>query len=88
MDSRSRIAAQISVLAYAPLSHLSSKPEAQISACTLLIATPDATDVAHKRTEWSKAQSVFPRSTKLFYSHFLHPHESDKVYLQDRFKIR
>ena len=67
MDSRSRIASQISVLVYAPLSHLSSKPEAQVSTCTLLIVAPRPPHIARKRTEWSKAQSVSPRSTKMVF---------------------
>ena len=89
MDSRSRIASQISVLVYAPLSHLSSKPEAQISACTLLIATPDATAYCPQAHRVVKGAKRIPQINENgFYNHFLHPYESDKVWLQDRFKIR
>ena len=89
MDSRSRIASQISVLVYAPLSHLSSKPEAQVSTCTLLIVPPDAAAYcpqAHRVVKGAKR--IPPVNENGFYSHFLHPHESDQVYLQDHFKIR
>ena len=89
MDSRYRIESQISVLVYAPLSHLSSEPEAQVSTCTLLIVPPDAAAYcpqAHRVVKSAKRiPSIYENG---FYSHFLHPHESDKVYLQDHFKIR
>ena len=61
----------------------------QVSTCTLLIVPPDAAAYcpqAHRVVKGAKR--IPPVNENGFYSHFLHPHESDQVYLQDHFKIR